>query len=187
MRTLLLRFQQLRNGLPSLNVAVLALNMIHAKDVQKVQQHQKPLKKCSIWYWMTGGQTCVKLLRLNYRHFKRTCRIYFAWRIGYEKALRRMGAALAHSRSKTHSHENLWSVLTKIKLILCIDLLLRMRLGFNITHQNPNSSQNSDRSRSSSAKEKVVCSNSVPSTNPFLHPETNSRQASLWIECFSFL
>jgi len=36
-----------------------------------------------------------------------------------------------------------WRVLTKIKLILCIDLLLWMRLGFTITHQNPNSSQNS--------------------------------------------
>jgi hypothetical protein len=35
------------------------------------------------------------------------------------------------------------SVLTKIKLILCIDLLLWMQLGFTITHQNPNSSQNS--------------------------------------------
>jgi hypothetical protein len=36
-----------------------------------------------------------------------------------------------------------WSVLTKIKLILCVDLLLWMRLRFTITHQNPNSSQNS--------------------------------------------
>jgi len=35
----------------------------------------------------------------------------FAWRIGYENALRKMGAVLAHSRSKTHSHENLWTVL----------------------------------------------------------------------------
>jgi len=31
----------------------------------------------------------------------------------------------------------------KIKLILCVDLLLWMRLGFTITHQNQNSSQNS--------------------------------------------
>jgi hypothetical protein len=36
---LLFRFQHLRNGLPSLNVAVPALKMIHLKDVQKVQQH----------------------------------------------------------------------------------------------------------------------------------------------------
>jgi len=55
MGTLLLHFQQLRNGLPSLNVAVPALKMIHVKDVQKVQQHQKSLNKCKIWYWMTGG------------------------------------------------------------------------------------------------------------------------------------
>jgi len=31
----------------------------------------------------------------------------------------------------------------KKKLIFCVDLLLRMRSGFTITHQNPNSSQNS--------------------------------------------
>ena len=60
MGTLLLRSQQLRNGLPSLNVAVPALKMIHVKDVQKVQQHQKSLNKCMIWYWMTGGLKCVK-------------------------------------------------------------------------------------------------------------------------------
>jgi hypothetical protein len=47
--------EQLRNGLPSLNVAVPALQMIHVKDVQKVQQHQNPLNKCTIWYWITGG------------------------------------------------------------------------------------------------------------------------------------
>jgi hypothetical protein len=34
--------KKLRNGLPSLNVAVPAsLKMIHVKDVQNVQQHQK--------------------------------------------------------------------------------------------------------------------------------------------------
>jgi len=55
MGTLLLRFQQLRNGLPSLNVAVSALKMIHVKNVQKVQHHQKSLNKCMIWYWMTSG------------------------------------------------------------------------------------------------------------------------------------
>jgi histone-lysine N-methyltransferase SETMAR len=40
MGTLLLRIQQLRNGLPSLNVAVTALKMINVKGIQKVQQHQ---------------------------------------------------------------------------------------------------------------------------------------------------
>jgi hypothetical protein len=48
MGTLLLRFQQLRNGLPSLNVAIPALKMIHVKAIQKVQQHQKSLNKCTI-------------------------------------------------------------------------------------------------------------------------------------------
>jgi hypothetical protein len=45
MGTLLLRFQQLRNGLLSLNMAVPALKMIHMKDVQKVQLYQKSLNK----------------------------------------------------------------------------------------------------------------------------------------------
>ena len=53
--TLLLSFQQLRNGLPSLNMAIPALKMIHVKEVQKVQQDQKLLNRCMIWYWMTGG------------------------------------------------------------------------------------------------------------------------------------
>ena len=55
MGTLLVCFQQLRNGLPSLNVVVPALKMIHVKDVQKVQHHQKSLNKCTICYWMAGG------------------------------------------------------------------------------------------------------------------------------------
>jgi hypothetical protein len=55
METLLLRFRQLINGLQGLNVAVPALKLIHVKDVQKVQQHQKSLNKCTVCYWMTGG------------------------------------------------------------------------------------------------------------------------------------
>jgi hypothetical protein len=57
MGALLLRFQQLSNGLSSLNVAVPALKMIHVKDVQKVRELFRPpsyldgyntrmLKKC---------------------------------------------------------------------------------------------------------------------------------------------
>jgi hypothetical protein len=30
------------------------LKLIHVKDIQKVQQRQKSLNKCTIWYWMTG-------------------------------------------------------------------------------------------------------------------------------------
>jgi hypothetical protein len=41
-------------------------------------------------------------VRVIYRKIR-----YFALRIGYEKALRKMGAALAHSRSKMHLYENL--------------------------------------------------------------------------------
>jgi hypothetical protein len=47
-------FLTIKSGLPSLNVAVPALKMIHVKDVQKVQQQQKSFNKCMIWYWMTG-------------------------------------------------------------------------------------------------------------------------------------
>jgi hypothetical protein len=51
-----------------------------------------------------------------------------------------MDAALAHSRSKTHSHEYVLSVLTRIKLILCVDLLLWMRFRY---HYTPESKQQS--------------------------------------------
>jgi hypothetical protein len=47
--SLLFHFQRLRNGLPSLNVAVPALKMSHVKDVQKVQQYQKSLNKSTIY------------------------------------------------------------------------------------------------------------------------------------------
>ena len=50
MGTLLLRFQQLRNELQSLNVAVPTFKTIHVKDVQNVQRHQKSLNKCTICY-----------------------------------------------------------------------------------------------------------------------------------------
>jgi hypothetical protein len=50
-----------------------------------------------------------------------------------------------------------WNVLTKIKLILCgVDLLLWMRLGFTITHQNPTAVKTVDRSWLFSAKEGKV-------------------------------
>jgi len=54
-----------------------------------------------------------------------------------------MGATLAHSRSKTHSHENLsaWSVLTKIKLILCVNLITMDETW--IHHYTPESKQQS--------------------------------------------
>ena len=52
-----LRFQQLRNGLPSLNVAVPALKLINVRDVQKVQQNQRSLNKCTIWFWTTGDSS----------------------------------------------------------------------------------------------------------------------------------
>src|SRR5215470_13104514 len=45
-------------------------------------------------------------------------------------------------RTRMKISDSAWRVLTKIKLILCVNLLLWMRLGFTITHQNPNSSQN---------------------------------------------
>ena len=76
MRTLLLHFQQLRNGLPNLNVAVPALKLIHVKDIQKVQQHQKSLKHDMV---LDDWQMKVYKIAVTIgRYFKRTCRIYFA-------------------------------------------------------------------------------------------------------------
>jgi hypothetical protein len=51
--------------------------------------------------------------------------------------------AADQKRTGTKISEQCLEHFNKIKLILCIDLLLWMRLGFTITHQNPNSSQNS--------------------------------------------
>jgi len=51
MGTLLFHFQHLRNGLSSLNVAIPALKMIHVKDVQKVQHHQKSLHDMVLDDW----------------------------------------------------------------------------------------------------------------------------------------
>jgi hypothetical protein len=58
-------FSTVKKWLPIFNVAVPALKMIHLKDIQKVQQHQKSLNKCTIWYWMTGESKCMKLLKLQ--------------------------------------------------------------------------------------------------------------------------
>jgi len=60
--TLLLHFQQLRNGLPSLNVAVPALKMTHVKDVQKVQHHHESLNTCTIWHRCFGMRKAFCLL-----------------------------------------------------------------------------------------------------------------------------
>ena len=48
-------FSTIKKWAASLNVAVPALKMIHVTDAQKVQQHQKSLNKCIVWYWVTGG------------------------------------------------------------------------------------------------------------------------------------
>jgi len=75
-------------------------------------------------------------------------------RVGYilheeldmKKLCARWVPQLLTADQKTNAWKSLnsaWRVLTKIKLILCVDLLLWMTLGFTITHQNPNSSQNS--------------------------------------------
>jgi hypothetical protein len=46
-------------------------------------------------------------------------------------------------RTRMTISEHCLGRITKIKLILCVNLLPWMRLGFTITHQNPNSSRNS--------------------------------------------
>jgi transposase len=60
------------------------------------------------------------------------------WQDGCRSCSQQIKNALAWK-----SLNSAWSILTKIKLILCVDLLLWMRSGFTTTHQNPNSSQNS--------------------------------------------
>jgi len=38
-------------------VAVPALKLINVRDVQKVQQNQRSLNKCTIWFWTTGDSS----------------------------------------------------------------------------------------------------------------------------------
>jgi hypothetical protein len=59
--TLLLCFQQLKNGLLSLNVAIPSLKMIHVKDVQKVQQHHK-----SFFFKSRGNYSCRRVFCRSY-------------------------------------------------------------------------------------------------------------------------
>jgi hypothetical protein len=66
--TLLRHLQQLRNGLPSLNVAVPALKMIRVKDVQKVQEHQLCL--LVLLLETESSRTVRRWVRLAYFHTK---------------------------------------------------------------------------------------------------------------------
>jgi len=133
-------FSTIKKWAAEFNVAVPALKMIHMKDVQKVQQHQKSLNKCMMWYWMFGGWKCVKLLRLGIS--KEHVGYILHEKLDMKKLCARWVPRLLtadEKRTRMKISES-WSVLTKLKLILCINLLLWMRLGFTITHHNPNSS-----------------------------------------------
>ena len=145
MGTLLLRLQQIRNGLPSLNVVVPALNVIHVKDVQEVQQHQKSFKQ---FHDMLLDDRRIKLPKIaeTIGISKESVRYILHEKFGMKKLCARWVPRFLtadQKRTRMKISNNAWSLLTKIKLILCIDLLLWMRLGFTTTHQNPNSSQNS--------------------------------------------
>ena len=88
-------FSTVKKWLPSLNVAVPALKMIHVKHVQKVQHtrsHWTSARYDIGWPADESAWNCW-----DYRHFKRTCRIYFVWRIEYEKCL--LATANRHSSS----------------------------------------------------------------------------------------
>ena len=145
MGTLLLRLQQLRNGLPSSNVAVPALKMIHVKDVPKsatppeiIEQvhdmvlNDRRMKAREIAETIGISKEHVGYILHEELDMKKLCARWMPRLLTTDKN------ALAWK-----SLNSAWSVLTKIKLILCVDLLLWMRLGFTITPQNPNSSQNS--------------------------------------------
>jgi hypothetical protein len=58
-------------------------------------------------------------------------------------------------RTRMKISEQFLQRFNKNKTDLCINLLLWMRLGFTITHQNPNTSQNSGQKPVVSTKDKV--------------------------------
>jgi len=77
MGTLLLRFQQLKNGLPSLNVAVPSLKMIHVKDVQKVQTTPEIIEQVHDMV-LDDRRMKVREIAETIGIFKKMCRICFA-------------------------------------------------------------------------------------------------------------
>ena len=99
MANFLLHFQQLRNGLLSLNVAIPALKMIHVKDVQKsatTPEITEQVPNMVLDDWQIKVREIAETIGISKE------------RVGYIlHALRKMGAALADIRQKTHSHGNL--------------------------------------------------------------------------------
>jgi len=140
----LLRFQQLRNGLPSLNVAVPALKMIHVKDVQKMQQTPEIIEQVH--------DMILDDRRMKVREIAETIDIskdHVGYILHEELDFKMLCARWVprlltadQKRSRMKISEQCLESFNK-KLTLCVDLLLWMRLGFTITHQNSNSSQNS--------------------------------------------
>ena len=63
-------------------MAVPALKMIHVKDVQKVQQHQKSLNKSTIWYVLDTIWYVLDDRRMKVREIAETIGISKA-RVGY--------------------------------------------------------------------------------------------------------
>jgi len=139
MGTLLLRFQQLRNGLLSLNVAVPALQMIHVKDVQKynTRNHWTSARYGIGWPADKSAWYCW-----DYGHLKRTCRIHFAWRLDIKNLCARWCRACSQQIKNALAWKSLnsaWSVLTKLKLILCVDFFTVIETW--IHHYTPESKQ----------------------------------------------
>jgi len=95
----LLNFQQLRNGLPSLNVAVPSLEDDSREGHPKSATTTESIKQVHNMV-LDDRQMKVREIADHYRHFKRTCRIYFARKIEYEKALHRWVARLLTADQK---------------------------------------------------------------------------------------
>jgi len=105
-------------------------------------------------YVMCGNQVCVyrrnhmarmkqdqPTANVNTQMFvPNTCCMTVQW--DYTKTLSACSQQIKNALA-WKSLNSAWSVLTKVKLILRVDLLLWMRLVLTIAHQNPNSSQNS--------------------------------------------
>jgi hypothetical protein len=144
MGTLLLCFQQLRNGLPSLNVAVPALKMIHVKDVQKnattpeiiEQVHDMVLDDRRMKVREIAETIGISKERVVYilheeLDMKKLCARWVLHLLMADQKCTRMKIS---EQCLEHFNKN--------KTDFVRHLLLWMRLEFTITHQNPKSSQN---------------------------------------------
>jgi transposase len=102
------------------------------EQVQDMVLDDRRMKVCEIAETIGISKECVGYILNQELDMKKLCARWLPSLLTVDQ-----------KRTRMKISNSAWSILKKIKLILGVDLLLWMRLGFTITHQNPNSSQDS--------------------------------------------